>query len=202
MGGMSPDLMHPDHLLLASASPRRRELVERIGLRFEVCAADVEEDNDPAHGPAEMVAANAALKAAALSPLHPNALVLGSDTTVALEGEVLNKPVDLDEARTMLRRLSGRAHTVYTAVALHWEAGNLQEQFVERSEVHFKPFDDAVIGRYFEQVDPLDKAGAYGIQQARELIIESVEGSVENVMGLPVQALEQKLAELGFNFKV
>lgn len=199
---MSPDLLHPHHLLLASASPRRRELLERLGLRFEVCAADVEEDNDPVHGPAEMVAANAALKAAALSSLHPNALVLGSDTTVALEGEVLNKPADLDEARRILRRLSGRRHTVFTAVALHWQAGNLQEQFVESSQVHFKAFDDAVIERYFEQVDPLDKAGAYGIQQARELIIESVAGSVENVMGLPIQALEQKFAELGFDFRV
>lgn len=193
---------HPENLILASGSPRRRELLERLGLRFEVCPADVEEDNIAAHGPAEMVAANAALKAGALSPLHPGALVLGSDTTVALEGEVFNKPVDLDEARAMLRRLSGRGHEVFTAVALHWEAGNLREVFVESSEVRFKAFEGALIERYFEQVDPLDKAGAYGIQQAREMIVESVEGSVENVMGLPVEALEQRLAELGFQFKV
>lgn len=192
----------PEKLILASASPRRRELLEQIGLRFEVCPANVAEDNDPVHGPAEMVAANAASKAAALSPLHPHALVLGSDTTVALEGEVLNKPADLEEAYGMLRRLSGRTHTVHTAMALHWKAENFSEVSVESSEVRFKAFGDAVIDRYFEQVNPLDKAGAYGIQQAREMIIESVEGSVENVMGLPVQALERRLAELKFEFKV
>jgi len=194
--------MHPSQLILASASPRRRELLERMGLRFELRPAEVEEDNDPRHGPAEMVATNAALKAGAMSPVHPDALVLGSDTTVALGDEVLNKPVHLDEARAMLLRLAGRSHTVYTAVALYWEAGDLQEVFTESSEVHFKAFGNEVVDRYFQQVDPLDKAGAYGIQQAREMIIESVAGSVENVMGLPIQALEQRLAELQFDFKV
>lgn len=192
----------PQKLILASASPRRRELLERLDLRFEVRPTHVDEHEDSLHGPAEMVAANAALKAAALSPLCPDDLVLGSDTTVALGDEVLNKPADLAEARAMLRRLSGRSHTVYTSVALYWEAGGLQKVFTESSEVCFKPFDDAVIERYFQQVDPLDKAGAYGIQQARELIIASVAGSVENVMGLPIQALEQRLAELGFDFKL
>jgi septum formation protein len=192
----------PEKLLLASASPRRRELLERLGLRFEVRPVDVVEDNHPAHGPARMVETNAAMKAAALSPRVPEALVLGSDTTVALEDTVLNKPVDLGEARAMLRRLSGRGHSVYTAVALYWQAGELQEVFTVRSEVRFKHFDDATIDRYFEKVDPLDKAGAYGIQQAREMIIDSVEGSVENVMGLPIQALERRLAELKFDFRV
>lgn len=192
----------PEKLVLASASPRRRELLERMGLRFEVRPAHVEEDEDPRHGPAKMVATNAALKAGALSPSHPDALVLGSDTTVALGKEVLTKPVDLEEARAMLRRLSGRRHKVYTGVAFVWEAGGLEQIFTESSEVHFKTFGDEVIDCYFEQVDPLDKAGAYGIQQARELIIESVEGSVENVMGLPIQALAQRLAELQFDFKV
>ncbi|MFO8026793.1 MAG: Maf family protein [Opitutales bacterium] len=199
---MFADTKHPSQLILASASPRRRELLERLGLRFEVRPTDVDEHEDSVHGPAEMVATNAGMKAAALSPLHADALVLGSDTTVALADEVLNKPVDLDEARVMLRRLSGRSHTVYTSVALYWEAGGLREVFTESSEVRFKAFGDEVIDRYFELVDPLDKAGAYGIQQARELIIDSVTGSVENVMGLPIQALEQRLAELGFDFKV
>lgn len=195
-------LKHPEKLILASASPRRSELLEKLGLGFEVCPADVEEDNSASSGPAEMVAANATLKAAALGPKYPGALILGSDTTVALDEAVLNKPNCLDEARAMLHRLSGRSHVVYTAVALHWVEGNFQEVFVESSEVRFKAFGDEVIDRYFQQVDPLDKAGAYGIQQGREMIIESVEGSVENVMGLPVQALEQRLAEQGFNFKV
>jgi septum formation protein len=149
-----------------------------------------------------MVACNAALKAGALSPHHPNSLVLGSDTTVAVDNEVLNKPIDLAQARAMLHRLSGRSHTVYTAVALYWASGGLEDVFIESSAVHFKAVDDTIIDRYIEVVNPLDKAGAYGIQQAREMIIESVEGSVENVMGLPIQALERRLAEHKFNFKV
>lgn len=193
---------HPDKLILASASPRRSELLHRMGFSFEICPAAVEEDNQHAEGPAQMVASNAALKAGALVARFPDSLVLGSDTTIALGDEVLNKPVDLQEARAMLQRLSGRSHTVFTAVALFWKAGELRDVFVERSEVNFKAFDDAVIDRYFDEVNPLDKAGAYGIQQAREMIIESVEGSVENVMGLPIQALERRLTEHKFNFKV
>ncbi|MGB0743302.1 MAG: Maf family protein [Opitutales bacterium] len=199
---MSIQATHPEKLILASASPRRRELLTRLGLRFEVIPTDVPEDNDPRNGPAEMVAANAGLKATALSAQFADALVLGSDTTVALDGEVLNKPTDMDEAYAMLRRLSGRCHTVYTAVALIWSAGNFQQVLVESSKVRFKALGDKVIQEYFRLVNPLDKAGAYGIQQGREMIIESVVGSVENVMGLPVQALEGLLVEHGFDFKV
>lgn len=194
--------LHPKRLILASASPRRRELLERMGLRFEVIPADVEEDKNPQNGPAEMVAANAVLKSAALSSVYPDSLVLGSDTTVSLDGEVLNKPEGLDEAFAMLRCLSGRSHTVYTAVALQWPVGELREVFVESSEVRFRNFGDDIAEQYFRMVNPLDKAGAYGIQQGRDLIIESVDGSVENVMGLPLQALERWLAEHGFDFKV
>lgn len=174
----------------------------RMGLGFSVVPADVEEDNVPRNGPAGMVLANARLKASAVSRAEPDALVLGSDTTVALDDEVLNKPLDLEEARRMLRRLSGRSHTVHTAVVMCWEAGGFEHAFVEQSEVIFKTFDDEVIDRYFEQVDPLDKAGAYGIQQGREWIIERFEGSLENIMGLPVQTLARKLAEHGFDFGV
>lgn len=193
---------HPNKFLLASASPRRRELLERMGLRFEVHPANVEEATYSEFGPSRMVMINAERKARCLSAQFPDALVLGSDTTVALGEEVLNKPDDMEQARIMLRRLSGRRHSVFTAVALYWEQGGLQEVFVERSEVQFKPFGEEVIDRYFQIVNPLDKAGGYGIQQARELIIEEVEGSVENVMGLPVQLLERKLLELHIDFKV
>ena len=193
---------HPLQLILASASPRRSELLERIGLQFRICPADVEEYNSPDDGPAQMVLHNAGLKADALMTDFPDALVLGSDTTVALDGIVLNKPVDLDDARSMLRQLSGRPHTVYTSIALRWQAGGLSDDFVEASQVHFKTLDDATITAYFQCVDPLDKAGAYGIQTGREMIIEAVEGSVENVMGLPIQALEARLIELGFDFRV
>lgn len=198
---MNKAASHPEQLILASASPRRSELLERIGLTFRVCPADVDEHNAPDDGPAQMVIHNAGLKADALVDAHPDALVLGSDTTVALDGIVLNKPVDMDEARAMLKQLSGRAHTVYTAIALRWQAGALHDDFVEASQVRFKTLDDATITEYFQCVNPLDKAGAYGIQTGREMIIEAVDGSVENVMGLPIQALAARFLQLGFDFR-
>lgn len=193
--------MHPQQLILASASPRRSELLQRMGLAFECCPTHVEEDDSGSDGPERMVLKNAELKAQALAGQRAESLVLGSDTTVAFDDCVLSKPADLDEARAMLRRLSGRSHQVYTAVALVWVDGGLREVFVETSQVRFKSLDATTIEAYFQIVNPLDKAGAYGIQQGREMIIESVVGSVENVMGLPIQALARKFAEHAFDFR-
>jgi septum formation protein len=190
----------PKQFYLASASPRRAELMRRMGLRFEIRPTHVEEDDSGSAGPSEMVMENAKLKASTLSDLEPDALVLGSDTTVALGEQVLSKPTDMEDARCMLRMLSGRTHTVYTAVALYWKLGSLAHVFFECSLVRFQKLDDARINQYFQLVDPLDKAGAYGIQVGRELIVESVEGSVENVMGLPIQRLALTMEELGFDF--
>ena len=197
---MATDQPQPDRLILASASPRRSELLDRLGLRFEVCPANVDECDSVADGAARMVLKNAALKAETLAARYADCLVLGSDTTVALDDTALGKPTDLDAARAMLKRLSGREHTVYTAVALRWlDAGYILD-FVESSGVRFKELDDSTIDAYFAIVNPLDKAGSYGIQAGRELIIDSVEGSVENVMGLPIQTLERHLLEQGFDF--
>lgn len=190
----------PKQFYLASASPRRAELMRRMGLRFEIRPTHVEEDDSGSAGPEEMVMQNAKLKASTLSDLEPDALVLGSDTTVALGEQVLSKPTDMEDARCMLQMLSGRTHAVYTAVALYWKLGSLAHVFFECSQVRFLELDDARINHYFQLVDPLDKAGAYGIQVGRELIIESVEGSVENVMGLPIQRLALTMKELGFDF--
>lgn len=191
---------HPKNLVLASASPRRSELLQRMGLCFEVCPADIPELDAHLDGPARMVLLNAAMKAEKLSAEYGDSLVLGSDTTVVIEDAILGKPEDMEAARAMLRRLSGQVHTVYTAVALRWEAGNFLDDFVESSQVRFRTLDDDLIEEYFDRVNPLDKAGSYGIQEGRELIIEAVEGSVENVMGLPVQALQGRLNAHGFNF--
>lgn len=192
---------YPQKLVLASASPRRSELLRRLGLKFEVRPADVDEVEVHTEGPAQMVLHNAVLKAETLAVIEGDALVLGSDTTVALGNETLGKPVNLDAAKETLFRLSGRAHTVYTAVALRWHAGDWGHDFVETSHVRFKDLNDELIDTYFELVNPLDKAGAYGIQAGRELIIEAVEGSVENVMGLPIQVLDTCLKEHGFRFQ-
>lgn len=190
----------PEELILASASPRRSELLKRMGLLFRTFPANVDELDGSGEGPAAIVLANARLKAEALAGDFPKALILGSDTTVALGTTILNKPVDMKEARTMLKQLSGRVHTVYTAVALMWQQGDVSDCFFDESQVHFKHLDDVSIDAYFERVNPLDKAGAYGIQSGRELIIESVQGSVETVMGLPIQALQQRFSQLGFDF--
>lgn len=172
--------------ILASQSPRRRELLDRIGARFEVLPAEVEEFEEGHGDPEGMVRHNAQLKAAWVADQHPSRYVLGSDTTVHIDGRVLAKPVDLDDARRMLRTLGGRTHFVYTGFALICRDRELEVVDGARSEVTFKPLDDATIDAYFKIVNPLDKAGAYGIQDGTELIIASFVGSHSNIMGLPL----------------
>jgi septum formation protein len=183
--------------ILASASPRRRELLAQLGLEFDVVVADVVEHEAPDADPRAMVAHNAALKADWVAARHPDALVLGADTTVFIDHTVLNKPRDLAEARAMLRRLSGRTHVVYTGVALRGTREKLRVDDGVTSEVTFKPFDDTVIDAYFQIVNPLDKAGAYGIQEGRDLIIAGWRGSFSNIMGLPIETTKQILTRCG-----
>ena len=173
-------------LYLASASPRRRKLLDKIGVRFTVEPAEVEE-LDEAADPRRLVHYNCELKAASVAACHPDSPVLGADTTVAIDGCVLNKPADLSQARLMLERLSGRTHVVYTGICLIFKDRGISEVRCVSSEVTFHELDEGCIERYFKIVDPLDKAGAYGIQEGRELIIESYLGSLSNIMGLPVE---------------
>ncbi len=182
-------------LILASASPRRRELLAQLGFAFDVIVADVVEHEDPATDPRVMVAHNAALKADFVAGRHPEAVVLGADTTVFLDGEAINKPRDLDEARAMLRRLSGKVHTVFTGVAVRHLARKLVIDRGVSSQVEFKPFGDSVIEEYVTRVNTLDKAGAYSIQEATELIIAGYQGSFSNIMGLPMEATKQILTQ-------
>jgi len=184
-------------LILASASPRRKQLLSELGLTFEVVVAQVTEHEDPDTDPKHMVTHNAALKADWVAACHPDAWVLGADTTVFIDNTALNKPADLAGARAMLKRLSGRTHVVFTGVAVrHVNRGVRIDEGVT-SEVTFKAFDDAVIDAYFRVVNPLDKAGAYGIQEGRELIIEGWRGSFSNIMGLPMEATKQILSGCG-----
>ena len=144
-----------------------------------------------------MVAHNAALKADWVASRHPDAFVLGADTTVLIDNTVLNKPRDLDDARIMLRRLSGRTHTVFTGVALRQLNAGLRIDEGVTSEVTFRALDDGIISAYFRIVNPLDKAGAYGIQDGRELIVDRWEGSFSNIMGLPMEVTKQILTQAG-----
>ncbi|MDQ8203160.1 Maf family protein [Pelagicoccus sp. SDUM812003] len=172
--------------ILASQSPRRKQLLERIGASFDIMPADVEEFEEGHGDPEGMVRHNALLKAAWIADRNADRFVLGSDTTVHIDGRVLVKPEDLPDARRMLKQLGGRTHIVYTGFALVCRSRGVEVVDGARSEVTFKPLDDAIIDRYFELVNPLDKAGAYGIQEGTGLIIDSFRGSHSNIMGLPL----------------
>lgn len=183
--------------ILASASPRRTELLRDAGLPHRVVVAAVTEHEDPSTDPAKMVLHNARLKAAAVSRLHPDALVLGSDTTVALGDQALNKPADLAESRAMLRRLSGREHTVHTGVCLLCPSLGIDESHDVTAWVRFNVLSEDDITRYQSLVNTLDKAGAYGIQEGREIIIDDYQRPISTIMGLPVEFVKARLASLG-----
>ncbi len=183
-------------LILASASPRRRELLSAAGFFFEVKTAHVAENEDPAGDPREMALENALAKARAVAAENPDAIVLGADTTVALGARVFNKPENLGAAREMLRALGGNVHTVFTGTALVCAGTGFCETRVVACRVKFKPLDDETISRYFRLVNPLDKAGGYGIQEGRELIVEAYEEPMSGIVGLPVEILAPRLREL------
>lgn len=161
-----------------------------------MAAAEVEE---VAHGhlaPREICLANAAAKARAVAARYPAALVLGADTEVALDERVLGKPRNRREAARFLRLLSGRTHQVITGVCLMSLGHRYRRSFAETTHVTFHPLADGQIKDYLDRINPLDKAGAYAVQEAGERIIEALRGSLTNVVGLPVEALRRALAEL------
>ena len=180
-------------VLLASASPRRVELLRQLVPFFEVIPSHVPESQDASFGIQHLCEVNAKRKATSVALLHPGALVVGADTLVWLEGEPLTKPVDDLEARSLLLRLSGQLHQVVTGVCLIHRASGWIRIFSETTQVRFRSYDDTVINDYLSKVDTLDKAGGYAIQEHGELLIESVEGSVSNVIGLPVERLKGEL---------
>lgn len=182
-------------LVLASASPRRRELLERAGYRFEIVVPDVAELDTCPDGPAALVRRNAARKAAAVADLRPDAVVLGADTTVFLGDDILNKPADAEHARRMLRMLSGREHGVVTAFVLEHRATGRRFEEVVESCVTFRPLDEAAITAYVETARPFDKAGAYAIQDG--VVVAGHTGSYTNIVGLPLEAVEAGLRAWG-----
>ena len=182
--------------VLASGSPRRRELMERAGFVFRVVPSPAEELHDGSMAPAALCEENARRKAAAIAEREPDAWVLGADTLVFLDGEPLGKPADLAEARAMLARLGGRTHEVITGVCVIRPAGEAL-LFHERTTVHFRPLEEADIEAYLALVDPLDKAGSYGIQEHGERLVAAIEGCYDNVMGLPVKALLEEIRRVG-----
>lgn len=183
-------------MILASASPRRELLLREMGLAFTVIRPDGVEELESGLAPEALASHNAQRKARAVAGRRREALVLGADTIVVLDGVVHGKPRDMAEARRMLGRLAGRAHEVFTGVCLVHASRGLEISFCERTLVWMKPFTAGEIAAYFLKVNPLDKAGAYAAQEHGDTIIERIEGSFTNVMGLPVERLRAALVPL------
>jgi septum formation protein len=192
-------------LVLASGSPRRRQVLEQLGLDFEVIPPpeDVETSWGGTEAPVPFAERLARAKAAAVSASRPDAIILAADTIVVLDGSVLEKPRDETDARAMLFRLAGREHVVHTAAAIEapGEGGRTAALGVESTGVRFRPLGVEQIASYVATGEPLDKAGGYGIQGYGAALVESVRGCYFNVMGLPVIRVLALLDQLGWRYE-
>ena len=195
---MSPSDEAPA-IVLASGSPRRRRLLEQIGLAFEVRPAAIDETALPGETAVAHVERLAVEKARAVAAERPDALVIGGDTEVVLEGEPLGKPADTGHAVEMLLRLQGREHRVESGVAVVAPDGRVLSAVVG-ADVRFRPFDRALAEAYAATGEPLDKAGAYGIQGRGAVLVESIRGDYFTIMGLPVARLVRLLEALGYRY--
>jgi len=180
-------------LILASASPRRAELLKLLPVKFQVLPAAVAEVAHDHLTPLEVCQLNAHRKARAVAKKNPDALIIGADTLVFVDNEILGKPHDQAEARQMIARLQGRTHQVVTGVCLMHLRSHRKRIFAESTDVLFHPLNARHIRDYLCQINPLDKAGAYAIQEGGEKIISEISGSFSNVVGLPVEKLREEL---------
>ncbi len=176
-------------LVLASSSPRRAALLKDLGIDFRKVVPDVDETRRPNESPRQYVRRVALDKAEAVSTRHPKAWILAADTTVALGNDILGKPDDAKDARAMLRKLSGRAHRVYSGIALVHADKRRARSAVASTRVVFRALTEKEIRWYVDTKEPLDKAGAYGAQGKGGLLVERYEGSFTNVVGLPLEKL-------------
>lgn len=181
-------------LILASASPRRSELLKQLGVEFQVVPSDAAELHNDELTAREVCQVNAYRKARSVAKKYPDALVLGADTLVYLGTNLLGKPANLAQAYEMLEQLQGQTHQVVTAICLMNLRNHRQTVFAEITDVTFRALDSVQIQRYLIQINPLDKAGAYAIQDQGEMIVEKISGSYTNVVGLPVEKLREQLA--------
>jgi len=184
-------------LILASTSPRRRELLEDLGCSFEVTPGEVDEGDVDDSCPSEYVTTLARRKALATASRVKGAIVIGADTVGVLDGRILGKPGTLEEAHEMLRSLNGKEHLVVTGLAVVDTDSGAVEQDVVVTRVKFRHLSEELIGRYVASGEPLDKAGAYAIQGKGALLVDSIEGCYYNVVGLPLTALSRLLGRFG-----
>lgn len=195
---MKADVPPPPQIVLASGSPRRRQLLDLIGLPFLLRPANVNEIQRTGEEPMAFALRAARDKAGAVAIGADGLPVLGSDTVVEIDGEALGKPVDRDDAARMLRRLSCRTHHVHTGLAL--AVGGRCQGLVDTTAVRFHRLEEATIRWYVDTGEPLDKAGAYAVQGRGGLLVEGIEGSPHTVVGLPIHRLPELFARCGLDF--
>ena len=189
--------MSAPSLLLASSSPRRQELLHAAGFEFRVTAPSVTEKTDPHLTAREVTAWNAMRKGLIIARAHPGEIVLAADTVVVLGPEIIGKPNDIDDAMRILGRLSGRSHHVCSSVFVAHLSAARVKMFCEISEVRFRKLNERQIRDYLRKIDPLDKAGAYAAQGYGAEIINWIEGSYSNVVGLPMEKTAAILKQFG-----
>jgi septum formation protein len=186
-------------LILASRSPRRSSLLEEAGISILCEPSDVEELVEAEGTPASLALSNAEMKAMSIALRKPESIVLGADTIVVLDGEIFGKPRDLEHATEMIGRMAGHVHEVITGVCIVEWGRPVIAKFTETTRVRFRELDERQIQDYLTSIDPFDKAGAYAAQDDGGRIIECVEGSFSNVVGLPIErTLETLIAHFGF----
>jgi len=186
-------------IILASASPRRKELLEKIGLKFEVDASNCVEEVDPALEPDELTRRISLTKAKSVAPRYKDALIIAADTIGVIGKKLLGKPHTADEARKMLAQISGKSHEVITGFTVLDTASNKVFSGTVNTKVYIKKLTGQEIAAYVRTGEPMDKAGAYGIQGLGAVIVEKIEGDYYNVVGLPLSALAEVLKEFGIN---
>lgn len=189
----------PHQLILASSSPRRQELLQRLGVRFEIATADIDESQQPDEAPTALVQRLAREKAQTVAARRPGRAVLGADTIVVLDGEVLGKPAGANEATTMLRRLCGRPHTVWSALYAWNPALDCVAAALNESTVWMRSYGEDELAAYVASGDPFDKAGAYAIQHPGFAPVERIDGCYSGVMGFPLGEVAQALRTIGID---
>ncbi|MRX71427.1 septum formation inhibitor Maf [Bacillus lacus] len=189
--------MEQQHLVLASGSPRRKEILENVGLSFTIAVSDIEEIIEEGASPSEAVSSLAAQKAQSIADRFQHSFVIGADTVVVLDGVILGKPRDKEEAFSMLSGLSGSTHSVLTGVCLM--QGSRTVSFYESTSVTFYELSETEIRSYIESGEPMDKAGAYGIQGLGSLLVKELHGDYFSVVGLPVARTIRELKKFGFH---
>jgi septum formation protein len=186
-------------LILASSSPRRKDLLEKLGIPFEVITSGVSEDVDGDIDPKEMVVMLAKRKAGAVAQSLTSGIVIGSDTTIAFEGQVLGKPKDEEEAKAILKSLKGKHHQVYSGMALVNAKDKRVEATSVMTSIKMRNYSDEEIDAYVATGEPMDKAGAYAIQGQGGRLVDEIKGSFDNVVGLPIRELAELLRRFGFD---